>query len=211
MTNAAPLMRLALSGRHHRALLDHLFPGDGNEAVAFALCGRAHRSALELLVVREVVPIAHNACRVRTPHRVSWPGTELEPILEKAAAAGLAVVKIHSHPGGYPWFSGTDDIAEAEMFPSVFGWLDTDAPMASLIMLPDGKLVGRSVREDGSGEPLLCIRVAGDDFLYWHSQTAEAAAVPEHARRIAQSFGEGTFQLLRQLRIGVVGDRKSVV
>ncbi|MBX9715662.1 MAG: ThiF family adenylyltransferase, partial [Burkholderiaceae bacterium] len=108
-------------------------------------------------------------------------------------------------PGGYPWFSDTDDIAEAEMFPSVFGWLDTDAPMASLIMLPDGKLVGRSVREDGSGEPLSCIRVAGDDFLYWHSRTAEAAAVPEHARRIAQSFGDGTFQLLRQLRIGVVG------
>lgn len=198
-------MRLALSGRHHRALLDHLFPGDGNEAVAFALCGRASRSALELLVVREVVPIPHNACRVRTPHRVSWPGTALEPILQKAAAAGLAVVKIHSHPGGYPWFSDTDDIAEAEMFPSVFGWLDTDAPMASLIMLPDGKLVGRSVREDGSGEPLSCIRVAGDDFLYWHSRTAEAAAVPEHARRIAQSFGDGTFQLLRQLRIGVVG------
>lgn len=205
MTHAVTLMRLALSGRHHRALLDHLFPGDGNEAVAFALCGRARRSALELLVVREVVPIPHNACRVRTPHRVSWPGTALEPILQKAAAAGLAVVKIHSHPGGYPWFSDTDDIAEAEMFPSVFGWLDTDAPMASLIMLPDGKLVGRSVREDGSGEPLSCIRVAGDDFLYWHSRTAEAAAVPEHARRIAQSFGDGTFQLLRQLRIGVVG------
>ena len=112
-------MRLALSGRHHRALRDHLFPGDGNEAVAFALCGRARRRALELLVVREVVPIAYNACRVRTPHRVSWPGTALEPILQKAAAAGLAVVKIHSHPGGHPWFSDTDDIAEAEMFPGV--------------------------------------------------------------------------------------------
>lgn len=204
MTNAAPHVRLALSGRQHRALLDHLFPGDGNEAVAFALCGRARRGDLDLLVVREVVPIPREACRVRTPHRVSWPGTALEPILQKAAGAGMAVVKIHSHPGGYPWFSDTDDIAEAEMFPSVFGWLDTDAPMASLIMLPDGKLVGRSVREDGSGEPLSCIRVAGDDFLFWHGQPA-STVVPEHARRIAQSFGDGTFQLLRQLRIGVVG------
>jgi hypothetical protein len=185
-------------------LLDHLFPGDGNEAVAFALCGRARRRDLDLLVIREVVPIPHEACRVRTPHRVSWPGTALESILQKATGDGLAVVKIHGHPGGYPWFSDTDDIAEAEMFPSVFGWLDTDAPMASLIMLPDGKLVGRSVREDGSGEPLSCIRVAGNDFLFWRGQPA-STVVPEHARRIAQSFGDGTFQLLRQLRIGVVG------
>ncbi len=204
MTNAAPPVRLALSGRQHRVLLDHLFPGDGNEAVAFALCGRARRRDLDLLVIREVVPIPHEACRVRTPHRVSWPGTALESILQKATGDGLAVVKIHGHPGGYPWFSDTDDIAEAEMFPSVFGWLDTDAPMASLIMLPDGKLVGRSVREDGSGEPLSCIRVAGNDFLFWRGQPA-STVVPEHARRIAQSFGDGTFQLLRQLRIGVVG------
>lgn len=204
MKAAARPVRLALSGRHHRYLRDHLFPGDGNEAVAFALCGRARRQDLDLLVVREVVPVPHKDCRIRTPHRVTWPGAVLDSVLRKAESAGLAVVKVHSHPGGYPWFSDTDDIAEAEMFPSVFGWLDTDAPMASLIMLPNGKLVGRSVQEDGRGEPLPCIRVAGADFLFWHGQPA-ATLVPEHAQRIVQSFGDGTFQILRQLRIGVVG------
>jgi proteasome lid subunit RPN8/RPN11 len=197
-------VRLALCGSHHRALKAHLFPGDGNEAVAFALCGRARRENIELLAVREIVPVAHDACRIRTPHRVAWPGTALEEVLQRAAATNAAVVKFHSHPTGYAWFSETDDIAEAETFPSVFAWLDTDAPMASAIMLPDGKLVGRSVLDTGMGAPLDCIRVADHDFIFWRNDSA-SCAVPEHARRVAQAFGEQTYRLLRALRIGVVG------
>jgi len=196
--------RLALSGRQHRVLFEHLFPGDGNEAVAFALGGRARRQDLELIVVREVITIPYSDCKARTPHRVTWPGTWLEQVLRKAASTGQAVVKIHSHPVGYPWFSQTDDIAEAEMFPSVFGWLDTDAPMASLIMMPDGKLIGRAVQEDGSAQPLDCIRVAGDDFHFWHS-TAIQTRIPAYGHRVAQTFGDQTYQLLQQLRVGVVG------
>jgi proteasome lid subunit RPN8/RPN11 len=199
-------VRLAISGKHHGELAKHLFPGDGNEAVAFVLCGRARRSDLELLVVREVIPIAHEMCRLRTPHTVVWPGVAMEPILERAVAQGLAVVKVHSHPTGHEWFSATDDAAEREMFPSVFAWLATDAPLASLIMLPDGRLVGRSVLDGGGGRPLDGIRIAADDFgflQYGHEESE--GEVPGHALRIAQAFGERTFQLLRRLRIGVVG------
>ena len=206
MSATALPVRLAISGKHYHELAEHLFPGDGKEAVAFALCGRARRSDLELLVVREVVPIAHDVCRVRTPHTVAWPGVAMEPVLARAAAQGLAVVKVHSHPTGYEWFSTTDDAAEREMFPSVFAWLDTDAPLASLIMLPDGRLVGRSVLDGGGGRPLDGIRIADEDFRflqYGHEESG--GAVPGHALRIAQAFGERTFQLLRRLRIGVVG------
>jgi len=199
-------VRLAISGRHHRQLTEHLFPGDGNEAVAFALCGRARRRDLELLVVHDVVPIPHEVCRVRTPRNVAWPGVAMEPVLERAAARGLAVVKVHSHPTGYEWFSTTDDVAEREMFPSVFAWLDTSAPLASLIMLPDGRLVGRAVLERGGGQPLDGIRVVGDDFLFLqYGHEVSEGVVPDHALRVAQTFGERTYQLLRRLRIGVVG------
>ena len=116
----------------------------------------------------------------------------------------MAVVKFHSHPTGHPWFSETDDIAEGEMFPSVFSWLDTDAPMASVIMLPNGKLVGRSVLDGGGGAPLDSIRVADHDFTFWRSDTSPND-VPEHARRISQTFGEETYRMLQTLRVGVVG------
>lgn len=206
MSTAGLPVRLAISGKHHGELAKHLFPGDGNEAVAFVLCGRARRRDVELLVVREVIPIAHEMCRLRTPHTVVWPGVAMEPILESAVAQGLAVVKVHSHPTGHEWFSATDDAAEREMFPSVFAWLATDAPLASLIMLPDGRLVGRSVLDGGGGRPLDGIRIAADDFgfLQYGNEESEGE-VPGHALRIAQAFGERTFQLLRRLRIGVVG------
>jgi len=199
-------VRVAISAHHHRALRSHLFPGDGNEAVAFALCGRARREDLELLVVHDIVPVPHDVCRVRTPYRVAWPGVAMEPVLNKAVALGMAVVKVHSHPTGYEWFSTTDDIAEREMFPSVFGWLDADGPLASLIMLPDGRLVGRAVQESGDGEPLHGIRIAGDDFAFLqYGDPQQGEALPEHARRVAQTFGESTYRLLRRLRVGVVG------
>ncbi len=198
-------VRFAISGMHHRALKAHLFPGDGNEAVAFALCRRARRENVELLVVHDIMPIPHDACRIRTPHRVAWPGTALEPILQRAVAHNFAIAKIHSHPTGYEWFSQTDDVAEQDMFPSVFGWLDTAAPLASLIMLPDGRLVGRSVQEHGSGVPLDGIRVADDDFAFWQYASEVNEEPPEHAIRVVQTFGEGTYRILRALRVGVVG------
>ena len=206
MSTPALPVRLAIAGVHHRALRAHLFPGDGKEAVAFALCGRARREDLELLVVHDIVPIPHDACRLRTPHTVAWPGTAMEPILNRALALGMAVVKVHSHPTGFEWFSTTDDIAEQEMFPSVFGWLDTDAPLASLIMLPDGRLVGRAVQESGEGAPLDGIRIVGDDFVFLqYGGDQQDEALPDHAQRVVQTFGENTYRLLRRLRIGVVG------
>lgn len=205
---AAPLpVRVAISGKQYAALKQHLFPGDGNEAVAFALCGRARFKNLELMVVRDIVPIPYRVCRIRTPYRVTWSGEALEPILVRAARESLGLIKIHSHPTGYPWFSATDDAAEEEMFPSVFSWLDSDAPLASMIMLPDGTLVGRAVQEKGGGLPLESIRVAGDDFVFFEG-TSEAAIlgdIPEHGSRVAQAFGQETYRLFRRLRIGVVG------
>ncbi len=205
MIHADKPVRVAISGRHHAALKQHLFPGDGKEAVAFCLCGRARREDLELLTVQEIVLIPYDACRVRTPHRVTWSGEALESALNRASTENLALVKVHSHPTGYPWFSDTDDIAEAELFPSIFGWLDSEAPLASMIMLPDGMLVGRAVQAHGGGERLDCIRLAGDDFVFWHNISDEPETTPEHATRVAQAFGDKTYRLLSALRIGVVG------
>jgi hypothetical protein len=204
VTRADKPVRVAISGKHHAALKQHLFPGDGKEAVAFALCGRARRADLELLTVQEIVPIPYDACRVRTPHRVTWSGEALEPALNKASAENLSLIKVHSHPTGYPWFSDTDDIAEAELFPSLFGWIDSEAPLTSLIMLPDGILVGRAVQAHGGSKRLDCIRLAGDNFMFWRNGS-ESETVPEHAIRVAQAFGDETYRLLRALRIGVVG------
>ncbi len=195
---------LALTRKHHQQLAKHLFPGDGCEAVAIALCGRScHDNAITLLV-QEVHAIPYDACEVRQPDKVTWRTESILPLLEKAMNRGLGVVKVHSHPGGYRNFSHLDDQSDIDLFSSIFGWLDTDEPQASLIMLPDGELVGRAIWPEKLGNELHTVRVVGDDINYWFSEHAKLE-VPKHAIRIVQAFGEGTYSILRRLRVGVVG------
>src|SRR4051812_42843764 len=102
-------IKLRLAQRDHALLKAHLLPGDGLEAVAIALCGRRRSDSNHCLTVRSVVPIPYNECKVRTPDRVTWSTQRLVPLLEEAARRDLAILKIHSHPGGYPQFSSVDD------------------------------------------------------------------------------------------------------
>ncbi len=197
---------LRMTGLQHEQIRRHLFPGDGFEAVAVAICGRRAGDDKQILTVREIKLIPHEKCSVRTAHRVTWSTDELIPLLGRAAKTNGAILKIHSHPTGFPQFSETDDIADGELFPSVYGWVDGDAPHASCAMLPDGKMFGRIVKSDGEFERLSTIAVAGDDLHFWHSEEdSDQAAVPEFARRHAQAFGAGTFNILRRLSIAVVG------
>jgi hypothetical protein len=97
-----------------------------------------------------------------------------------------------------------DDGADYELFESVFGWMDTNDPHASIVMLPSGELFGRAVWPGSCWEPLDLISVGGDDVKLWlpsgeNEETATALI------RNEQAFGRGTMNLLRRLRIGVVG------
>jgi hypothetical protein len=193
-----------MTGLQHAELRQHLFPGDGCEAVAVAICGRRNGTEKHILTVRKIKLIPYDECRERTPVRVTWSTESLIPLLDEASKTGEAILKIHSHPGWYPKFSETDDKADSELFESVYGWTDGDAPHASCVMLPDGKIFGRIIKPDGEFEPLSAIAVAGDDIHFWYSDD-DFAEVPEFARRHAQAFGAGTINILRRLSVAVVG------
>jgi hypothetical protein len=126
----------------------------------------------------------------------------LPPLLAEAAAKDWAIVKIHGHRS-YEDFSKWDDESDGELFPSIYGWV-SDGPHASAIMLPDGEIFGRVFQRGVVQKRLAHVAVVGDDIHIWRKIT-EGAAVPEYARRIAQSFGKGTFQILEGLKVGVVG------
>src|SRR5262249_12604378 len=147
-----------------KALRDHLFPGDGKEAVAFALCGRHRGNAHDVLVVRDVHPIAYADCPVREEGLVTWKTDALERVLLPAAQQGLGVVKFHSHPTGFPRFSSTDDESDLDLFPSIYGWVDDEGPHASAVVLPDGRIFGRSIGAGNCFAPLERIMVAGHDI-----------------------------------------------
>ncbi|MBD3636593.1 MAG: ThiF family adenylyltransferase [Crocinitomicaceae bacterium] len=194
---------LTITESDYTTLRQHLFPGDGNEAVAMAICGRQASDEQTRLLVHEIILIPYEDCQIREPHLVKWSTKSFIPSLEKAARKDLAILKIHSHPTGFRQFSEVDDISDAELFESVFGWMDNDNVHASAVMLPDGEIFGRIFLESLNTKPLDRITIVGHNIISWANTNNEE--IPEYALRTAQAFGEGTTKKLGQLRIGVVG------
>ncbi len=196
-------IKLRLTQSDHLNFKMHLFPGDGLEAVSIALCGRRRGKTDHCLSVKKIVNIPYNACKVRRSDRVTWSTELLKPLLEEAAKRDLAVLKIHSHPGGYPQFSQTDDESDSDLFNSVFGWTDSQYPHVSSVMLPDGRMFGRGILSDGTFKPLHSILIPGDDISFW--TTDQNGALPSFTQRHMQLFGEGTTRKIRELSVAVIG------
>lgn len=194
---------LRLTQTDHAVLERHLLPGDGLEAIAVALCGRRRSRSRHVLTVRTVIPIPYDECKVRRSDRITWSTQRLIPLLGEAARRDLAILKVHSHPGGHPQFSSIDDEADADLFNSAFGWTDSAFPHASAVMLPGGRMFGRAAMPDGALQPLDSILVPGDDLHFWIPESGERVAA--FAQRHAQLFGAGTTRRLRQMSAAVIG------
>jgi hypothetical protein len=192
-----------MTGAQHALLFAHLFPGDGKEAVAVALCGRRNGEDRQTLCIHEVQLIPYDRCQ-RDPLRITWRTEIIIDLLHKAAKKGFAVLKIHSHPGDYPQFSEVDDQADKELFPSVHGWTDDGLPHASAVMLHAGRVFGRFVTADGQFEDIDRVAVSGDDLLFFDAGDA-LPETGEEQLRTRQAFGEETPAVLCRLRIAIIG------
>ena len=195
-------VRIRLTDQQYGDLRQHLFPGDGEEAVAVALCGRTASLGSEVLLFHRIEFVPYDACK-RSGDRVHWPPTLIEPFFREATENNLAIVKVHSHPSGYDRFSRLDDDSDCNLFESVYGWVDGDQPHASAIMLRDGRIRARAVLAGGTFGQARHVQVVGDDVVFWSDQPE--SEIPAFAERHAQLFGPGTTTLLQCLRIAVVG------
>ena len=194
---------LSLTAEQHERLRVHLFPGDGCEAVALLLCGRRFAPEQHRLLVRDVHLIAHGECD-RTPFNVSWQTDCAAALFDRAAAERLSVVKVHSHPTGYPQFSDSDDASDATLLPALRGYVEHDIPHGSAIMMPGGEMFGRVLWRRADWDPLDDISVVGPDLRSW-PVIPEWSEVSEFAASHSQAFGSGTFERLQRLSVAVVG------
>jgi hypothetical protein len=194
---------LRMTEAQHASLRAHLFPGDGMEAAALLLCGRAKGLTRHVFTVRKVLTIPHELCERRVD-RVTWPTHFVDELLQDAYGRGQAIVKVHSHPTGYRRFSATDDESDQMLYTAITSLLGDGLPHASLIMLPDSSVFGRIVGDDGQiGAGLVSVMAVGHDLQLWHQ---EGHSAPDtFLQRQAQAFGRGTVERLRTLSIAVVG------
>lgn len=194
---------LRLTHAQHQQLLRHLFPGDGKEAVALLLCGKRAGNPRYVFTVREIHPVPYEECLERTESHVRWSTEILDALLPSVIANDYSVVKVHSHTSDSRSFSETDDESDVAVFEAIVNLLGNAACHASAIMLPSGEIFGRSIVDGRIGEPLSSTMVIGDDLTVWHNENTGSAG--EFSRRHRQAFGDGTTNLLRYLRIAVVG------
>jgi hypothetical protein len=200
-----PPVRLSLSGSHHHQLKAHLFPGDGKEAAAIALCGRRDGKRHHRLLVHELHVVPYEICTRRAHDSISWPVEWLDDLLDHAATAGWSVVKFHSHPTDYRRFSEAGDISDAALFPGIHAIVDRDVPHASVVILPDGTMFGRTVGAQGEFNPLDAISVAGDDLSFWWNQPPVPSARVLQVGRATPAFGHPMTAELSHLSAAVVG------
>ncbi|MFV0599913.1 MAG: HesA/MoeB/ThiF family protein [Bacteroidales bacterium] len=195
--------QIRITGEHYNKLKKHLFPKDGKEAVAVALCGRFSYESSEYLLVNDLTLIPYDECYSRDSDILTWSTKRIIPYFKKINRSNMAIMKIHSHPGGYDEFSDLDDNSDYEFFESVFGWAINDKPHASAIMLPDGSIKGRFFSSDLSYNYVDKISIAGDTIIQYEKFSNERNN--DFALRTIQAFGDKTYKLLSNLKIGVVG------
>lgn len=196
--------QLRIIEKDYEIIKEHLYPGDGNEAVAVALCGRHTWNNIHILVCHKVITVPYSKCEIRRPDFIKWSTEILLPLLPELDKKNFALLKIHSHPGGFQDFSMTDDNSDRDLFDSVYGWTDSDLPHSSAIMLPSGEMFGRVVTPQLQFIALSKISVIGNQLKFWTNKLADALE-SDFALRTKQTFGEGTTKLLAELTIAVIG------
>ena len=193
-----------MTARSHDALMDYLFPGDGLEAAAILICNRGTGSLGQRLLVADIICPPYEKCHRRTDE-VLWPFAEIvsPELITTIDRRNQSLVTIHSHPESQARFSPIDDKNDRVLLPSVAGWFDDERSHGAAVIQADGVITARTIDESGAFVPIQTVAVVGDDIKSW--KQAPASPVQSHESRLKQTFGQGTLELLRGMRVGVVG------
>lgn len=189
-----------ISKKHIDSLKEHLYPGDGLEAVSIAVCGRSRSG--NTFLVHNILHIPHEECE-RAIDLVKWPTTIVGEELPFLVKRNLALFKVHSHPGGYDKFSEIDDSSDIELFDSIYGWFDNSDLHGSMILLPDGRMFGRVIDPKLRFLPIDKVSIV-DRFLTIYEKNQKPFDEELNLRN-TQTLGMGTQKMLKNLKIGVVG------
>lgn len=160
-----PASTLAFAGVTHAKVYSHLYPGDGCEAAAILLCTKPQEGQRSRLLVREAILVPYADCACRERDRIIWPGAWVEVAIDAAEKDDLALILIHSHPGGMLAFSDDDDASDRKVVPGLFQALGR--LHGSAIMTPNGVVLARLYEPDMRACIVDLVSVAGDDLSFW--------------------------------------------
>ncbi|MCP3439792.1 ThiF family adenylyltransferase [Bradyrhizobium sp. CCGUVB14] len=169
-----PQHTLTLTAALHAAAQDHLFPSDGLEAAGLMLCSRTPGERSRLLS-QQFIPVPYAACQ-RAEEEIIWPGDYLEAAIDAAEAQDLAIIAMHSHPGGLFAFSPADNDSDLRVMPSLFQAFGS--VHGSAVMVPSGAVRARTYSPKMERRDVELVSVAHHDIRYWWANGEARARRP---------------------------------
>jgi molybdopterin/thiamine biosynthesis adenylyltransferase/proteasome lid subunit RPN8/RPN11 len=137
-----------------------------------------------------------------SPVHVTWSTAGFMRLLSEAKAKGHIPAVVHTHPGSHAFFSDQDNTNEAELARTAF--IKGVRGLVSLVLGGDGSVRARVWLPSGEVVDAAHVQQVGGRFHRWF-RSADAGAEADHLDRQARLFGSGFNDLVRSLRIGVVG------
>ncbi len=192
-----PSVTLTVPAKLHTQLRKHLFCGDGRESAAIVLCSRTPPPRRRLLA-KHVLLVPNDACSLRSPDEITWPGDYLEQAIDIAEAEGLAILLMHSHPGDMLDFSLADDQSDRIVIPTLFHAMGDIHGTA--IMVPDGTIKARIYGQTLKCEPVDLVSVPGSNLTFWWNDERRSAAHPRPT-----AFTSEMTQELGRLSVAIIG------
>lgn len=202
---------LTLHEAHEDRLRTLLARADGAEAAAYVLLGASRierdpwtgRRRLRL-ISHEVVAIPEGDVISAGPDQVTWRTDGFVSLIARARREGLVPAIVHSHLGGPPEFSDQDDTNEPGLHEIIVNRNGPDMPLASILLAGERQWAGRLWMDRGQPIPFDHVSIIGHRFRR-HQQGARANAREETLDRQLRMFGAETVDMLRGLRVAVVG------
>jgi hypothetical protein len=194
-----------MTAEQHSRLRRHLFPPDGCESVALALCGTRLNESRQVYCIHEILEIPDHSCISRTPTAVRWQVELGLELFARATKRSMTVLKIHSHQTGFEAFSKRDDESDANLLGAICQWTDKPMRHISAFMLPEGTITARLVgRNHADWSQVDRVMVVGDEITTFH-KTQSAVVFDGADLRTRQAFGDGTTRTLKSMCVGVAG------
>lgn len=196
---------LTLQEQHYEELQRHLINGDGNERVAFAILGVSSSKSEIRYLCNNLILLDDYDLLENSEIHVSFNNNKFISALKVAEKKDFVVALIHNHPENVKNFSETDDEGERGLFELAFNRNKVRHPYPSLILLPNGDLIGRVWNEDLQTFPLSKIRVFGRELKLFYPDKNNRFKSKEEFDRQALAFGDALNQDFENMKVSVVG------
>lgn len=203
---------LVLLDRHEAELRTLLDMERGIEAAAYVVLGRSAirrdpwtGDARVRLVSHRVIPISAEEQISASAVHVTWSTRGFVRELARASGEQLAFGIVHSHPGGSAVFSPQDDRNEALLIRASANRIGAEAELVSLLFGGDGTVAARVWKASGEVVPIPRITVTGAQWRVYGGFDNSGPDVGHIFDRQARLFGTSFNDIMREMRIGIVG------